>query len=64
MSLNATPSANRLHIGIFGKVNSGKSTFLNAITGQDISIVSDVAGTTTDVVTKTMELAPDRKSVV
>ncbi len=58
MSLNATPSANRLHIGIFGKVNSGKSTFLNTFTGQDISIVSDVAGTTTDVVTKAMEIAP------
>lgn len=58
MSLNGTPSANRLHIGIFGKVNSGKSTFLNAFTGQDISIVSDVAGTTTDVVTKAMEIAP------
>ena len=58
MSLNVTPSANRLHIGIFGKVNSGKSTFLNAFTGQDVSIVSDVAGTTTDVVTKAMEIAP------
>ena len=58
MSLNATPSANRLHIGIFGKVNSGKSTFLNAFTGQDVSIVSDVAGTTTDVVTKAMEIVP------
>lgn len=58
MSLNNTPSANRLHIGIFGKVNSGKSTFLNTFTGQDISIVSDVAGTTTDVVTKAMEIAP------
>ena len=58
MSLNATPSANRLHIGIFGKVNSGKSSFLNAFTGQEISIVSDVAGTTTDVVTKAMEIAP------
>ena len=58
MSLNATPSANRLHIGIFGKVNSGKSSFLNAFTGQDVSIVSDVAGTTTDVVTKPMEVAP------
>ncbi len=58
MSLNATPSANRLHIGIFGKVNSGKSTFLNTFTGQDISIVSDVAGTTTDVVTKAMEISP------
>ena len=58
MSLNATPSANRLHIGIFGKVNSGKSSFLNAFTGQEISIVSSVAGTTTDVVTKAMEIAP------
>ena len=58
MSLNATPSANRLHIGIFGKVNSGKSSFINAFTGQDVSIVSDVAGTTTDVVTKVMEISP------
>lgn len=58
MSLNTTPSASRLHIGIFGKVNSGKSSFLNAFTGQEISIVSDVAGTTTDVVTKAMEIAP------
>lgn len=58
MSLQNTPSANRLHIGIFGKVNSGKSSFLNAFTGQDVSIVSDVAGTTTDVVTKAMEVAP------
>lgn len=58
MSLNTTPSANRLHIGIFGKVNSGKSSFLNAFTGQEVSIVSDVAGTTTDVVTKAMEVAP------
>ncbi len=58
MSLNAAPNANRLHIGIFGKVNSGKSSFLNVFTGQDVSIVSDVAGTTTDVVTKAMEIAP------
>lgn len=58
MSLNNTPSANRLHIGIFGKVNSGKSSLLNAFTGQDVSIVSDVAGTTTDVVSKAMEIAP------
>ena len=58
MSLNSTPSANRLHIGIFGKVNSGKSTLINAFTGQDVSIVSDIAGTTTDVVTKAMEIAP------
>ena len=58
MSLQNTPSANRLHIGIFGKVNSGKSSLLNAFTGQAVSIVSDVAGTTTDVVTKAMEVAP------
>ena len=44
MSLQNTPSANRLHIGIFGKVNSGKSSLLNAFTGQAVSIVSDVAG--------------------
>lgn len=58
MSLNETPSANRLHIGIFGKVNSGKSSLMNAFTGQDVSIVSNVAGTTTDVVTKAMEISP------
>ena len=58
MSLNETPSANRLHIGIFGKVNSGKSSFVNAFTGQETSIVSEVAGTTTDLVTKAMEIAP------
>ena len=58
MSLNNTPSANRLHIGIFGKVNSGKSSLINAFTGQDVSIVSGMAGTTTDVVTKAMEIAP------
>lgn len=58
MSLNETPSANRLHIGIFGKVNSGKSSFINAFTGQEVSIVSDVAGTTTDLVTKAMEILP------
>uniref|UniRef100_A0A650EKY4 [FeFe] hydrogenase H-cluster maturation GTPase HydF n=1 Tax=uncultured Candidatus Melainabacteria bacterium TaxID=2682970 RepID=A0A650EKY4_9BACT len=48
----------RLHIGIFGKTNVGKSSLLNKITGQDISIVSDIAGTTTDVVEKSMELLP------
>lgn len=58
MSLNETPSANRLHIGVFGRANSGKSSFINAFTGQDVSIVSDVAGTTTDVVTKAMEIHP------
>lgn len=58
MGLNHTPNANRLHIGIFGKVNSGKSSFINVFTGQAVSIVSDVAGTTTDVITKAMEIAP------
>ena len=56
MSLIDTPRANRLHIGIFGKRNSGKSSLLNALTGQDIALVSDVAGTTTDPVYKAMEI--------
>lgn len=56
--LNETPSANRLHIGIFGKTNTGKSAFINAFTGQEVSIVADVAGTTTDLVYKSMEIAP------
>lgn len=55
-TLNDTPSANRLHIGFFGKRNSGKSSLINAFTGQEVSIVSDVAGTTTDVVSKPMEI--------
>ena len=58
MSLNNTPSANRLHIGIFGKRNAGKSSVINAITGQNLAIVSDVKGTTTDPVLKAMELLP------
>lgn len=58
MGLNETPGANRLHIGVFGKMNSGKSSFINAFTGQEVSIVSDVAGTTTDLVTKAMEIHP------
>lgn len=56
--LNEVPNANRLYIGIFGKTNSGKSSLLNIITGQSTSIVSDVAGTTTDVVYKAMEINP------
>lgn len=56
MSINNTPRANRLHIGIFGKRNSGKSSLINALTGQDISVVSDIAGTTTDPVYKAMEI--------
>ena len=55
--MNATPVGNRLHIGIFGKRNVGKSSLINALTGQSIAIVSDVAGTTTDPVGKSMEIA-------
>lgn len=58
VTLNETPSANRLHIGIFGKTNSGKSSFINAFSGQKVSIVADVAGTTTDPVYKAMEIYP------
>ena len=58
MSLNNTPSAERIHIGIFGKRNAGKSSIINAITGQNLAIVSDVKGTTTDPVLKAMELLP------
>lgn len=58
MSLNSTPSANRIHIGIFGKRNCGKSSLINALTGQNLSIVSDTKGTTTDPVLKAMELLP------
>lgn len=56
MSLNETPSANRIHIGFYGKRNSGKSSLINAFTGQQVAIVSDVAGTTTDPVYKPMEV--------
>lgn len=58
MSLNDTPSANRIHIGIFGRRNVGKSSLINALTGQETALVSDVAGTTTDPVSKAMELNP------
>ena len=57
-TLNETPSANRLHIGIYGKTNSGKSSLINALTNQEVSIVADVAGTTTDPVYKPMEIHP------
>lgn len=53
-----TPASNRLHIGIFGKRNTGKSSLINAVTGQDTAIVSEVAGTTTDPVYKAMEILP------
>lgn len=57
-TLNETPSSNRLHIGVFGKTNSGKSSFINAFTKQEVSIVAEVAGTTTDPVYKPMEILP------
>ena len=56
MSLNNTPTANRLHIALFGRRKSGKSSLINALTGQDTALVSDIPGTTTDPVSKAMEL--------
>ena len=58
MSLNETPYANRIHISFFGMRNAGKSSLVNAVTGQNLSIVSPIAGTTTDPVKKAMELLP------
>lgn len=58
MGLNNTPSGERTYIGFFGRRNAGKSSLVNAITGQNISVVSDVLGTTTDAVTKSMEILP------
>lgn len=58
MGMNDTPSAERVHIGFFGKRNAGKSSLVNAVTGQEIALVSDVKGTTTDPVYKSMELLP------
>ena len=58
MSLNATPSSERIHIAFFGRRNAGKSSVVNAVTGQALSVVSDVKGTTTDPVYKAMELLP------
>lgn len=58
MGLNSTPNGERIHIGIFGRMNSGKSSIINAITGQSLSIVSTTPGTTTDPVYKTMEILP------
>ena len=58
MSLNSTPSSERIHIGFFGMRNAGKSSLVNAVTGQELSVVSDVKGTTTDPVKKAMELLP------
>lgn len=56
MSLQDTPRANRIHIGLFGKRNSGKSSLINALTGQEVAVVSEYAGTTTDPVYKSMEI--------
>lgn len=58
MSLNNTPSSERIQIGFFGKTNAGKSSLINAITGQEVSLVSEVKGTTTDPVKKSMEMLP------
>ena len=58
MGLNDTPSGERLHIGFFGRRNAGKSSLINAITGQEVAVVSPEKGTTTDPVTKAMELLP------
>ena len=58
MSMNQTPMSERVHIGFFGKRNAGKSSVMNAVTGQELAVVSDVKGTTTDPVYKSMELLP------
>ena len=64
MSLNSTPTGDRIHIGFFGKRNAGKSSLINAVTNQSVSIVSDVSGTTTDPVYKTMEILPLGPTVI
>ncbi|HCD45115.1 MAG TPA: [FeFe] hydrogenase H-cluster maturation GTPase HydF [Lachnoclostridium sp.] len=58
MGLNETPSSERVHIGFFGRRNAGKSSVVNAVTGQELSVVSEIKGTTTDPVYKSMELLP------
>ena len=58
MSMNDTPSSERIHIGFFGRRNAGKSSLVNAVAGQQLSVVSEVKGTTTDPVQKAMELLP------
>ena len=58
MSMNSTPKGERVHIALFGRRNAGKSSLINAITGQDLAIVSEVKGTTTDPVYKAMEILP------
>ncbi len=56
--MDQTPKANRIHIGFFGRCNAGKSTLINMLTGQSVALVSAVAGTTTDPVSKAMEILP------
>ena len=56
--MNETPSGERVHIGFFGRRNAGKSSVVNAVTGQDLAVVSEVKGTTTDPVKKAMEILP------
>ena len=58
MRLGDTPGGERIHIGFFGRRNAGKSSIVNAVTGQELSVVSDIKGTTTDPVYKSMELLP------
>ena len=58
MGMNETPSGERIHISFFGRRNAGKSSVLNAVIGQELAVVSDVKGTTTDPVYKSMELLP------
>ena len=58
MGLSDTPGGERIHIGFFGRRNAGKSSIVNAVTGQELSVVSDIKGTTTDPVYKSMELLP------
>ena len=58
MGLNDTPGAERVHIGFFGRRNAGKSSVVNAVTGQEVALVSEIRGTTTDPVSKAMELLP------
>ena len=58
MSMNNTPTGDRIHIGFFGRRNAGKSSVVNAVTGQDLAVVSDVKGTTTDPVSKAWSCCP------
>ncbi len=64
MGLNSTPSSDRIHIGFFGRRNAGKSSIVNAVTGQDLAVVSEIKGTTTDPVQKAMELLPMGPAVI